>query len=219
MNMVAAILAGGKSSRMGTDKAMIRLEPAGPTLIELVLDRVSAVADQSIIIANDRPRYRSFGVSVAPDHYSDAAALGGIATALELASGDPCLVVPCDLPFLSIDLLRHLRSLASNVDVVIPTVRGESRQGSGVIYQTLHAIYGPGCLPPIRAQLASGQRQIVRFFGQVRVTAVPEQVARGFDPELWTFFNVNTPEALSRARSWAKKGREDTTPDISSGML
>ena len=203
MRMFAAVLAGGRSSRMGTDKALVRLEAGAPTLIELVLARVGAVADERVIIATDRPQYQAFGVPVEPDHYAGAASLGGIATALEIAGGAPCLVVPCDLPFLNVPLLSHLRTLADSADVVIPTVRGESRQGTGVIYQTLHAIYGPACLPPIRAQLERGERQIVRFFDQVRVATVGEDTVRRFDPTLRTFFNVNTPEALATARAWA----------------
>jgi molybdopterin-guanine dinucleotide biosynthesis protein A len=201
MSIVAAVLAGGMSRRMGTDKALIRLDPAGPTLLESVLDRIAAVADRRFIIATDRPEYAAFGVPVEPDRYPGAAALGGIATALEVSAGAPCLVVPCDLPFLNLSLLSHLATRAAGADVVVPVVRGESRQQGGFIYQTLHAVYGPACLPPIRSQLARGERQIVRFFDQIRVAAVEEEVVRGFDPELWTFFNVNTPEALARARA------------------
>jgi molybdopterin-guanine dinucleotide biosynthesis protein A len=201
MRLTAAVLAGGRSRRMGTDKALIRLDPSGPTLLERVLELVGAVADDRVVIATDRPHYAAFGVPVEPDHYPDAAALGGIATALEVAAGSPCLVVPCDLPFLNVPLLSHLRARAAAADVVVPTARGESRQRGGVIFQTLHAIYGPACLPPVRAQLARGERQIVRFFDDIRVATVDEEVVRRFDPDLWTFFNVNTPEALSLARA------------------
>ncbi len=201
--MLAAVLAGGRSSRMGTDKALVRLDPTGPTLLERVLERVGAVAEERLIIASDRPAYTAFGVAVEPDHYPDAAALGGIATALEVAAGDPCLVVSCDLPFLNPALLLHLRALATDADVVVPVVRGESRQGDGIILQTLHAVYGPTCLPAITAQIARGERQIVRFFKEISVTTVSEETVRQFDPDLWTFFNVNTPEALARAKAHA----------------
>ncbi len=201
--MLAAVLAGGRSSRMGTDKALVRLDPNGPTLLERVLERVGAVAEERVIIASGRSAYAPFGVAVEPDHYPGGAALGGIATALEVAAGDSCLVVPCDLPFLNLSLLSHLQALSTDADVVVPAVRGESRQGGGMILQTLHAVYGPSCLPPVRAQLARGERQIVRFFNEVSVTTVQEESVRRFDPELWTFFNVNTPEALARAKAHA----------------
>lgn len=211
MRLVGAVLAGGKSSRMGTDKALVRLERDGPTLLELVLTKLHEVVAEAFVIATDRPQYRSFGVPVEPDHHAEAAALGGIATALEVAGGAHCLVVPCDLPFLDVPLLRQLASRAAEADVVIPTVRGESRQGTGLVYQTLHAIYGPACLPPIHSQLQRGERQIVRFFDQVSVMAVAEDVVRRFDPELWSFFNVNTPDALAiaRARVQASVGGSD----------
>ena len=72
-----------------------------------------------------------------------------------------------------------------------------------MILQTLHAIYGPSCLPAVMAQLARGERQIVRFFHEVSVITVSEETVRQFDPGLWTFFNVNTPEALARAKAHA----------------
>ena len=189
---------------MGTDKALIRLDPTGPTLLERVLERVVAVSEERVIIATNRPAYAAFGVAVEPDHYPGAAALGGIATALEVAAGKPCLVVACDLPFLEPVLLQHLCALSADADVVVPAVRGESRQGGGMILQTLHAVYGLACLPAITAQIARGERQIVRFFKEVGVTTVSEETVRQFDPELWTLFNVNTPEALARAKAHAR---------------
>jgi molybdenum cofactor guanylyltransferase len=206
--MLAAVLAGGRSSRMGTDKALVRLDPTGPTLLERVLQRVGAVAEERVIIATDRPAYAAFGVAVEPDHYPGAAALGGIATALEVAAGDPCLVVACDLPFLNLALLHHLRELSTDAAVVVPTIRGEGRQGNGMILQTLHAVYGPTCLSVITAQIARGERQIVRFFKEVSVSTVLEETVRRFDPELWTFFNVNTPEALARAKDLALREKQ-----------
>jgi len=223
MAIAAAVLAGGRSSRMGRDKALIQLEPSGPTLLELVLDRVALVADQRFIVATDRPRYGGFGVPVEPDHFPDAAALGGIATALEVVDGARCLVVPCDLPFLNGPLLTHLAKRAESADIVVPTVRGESRQRGGVIYQTLHAIYGPACLPFIGDQLKREERQIVRFFDQVTVLPIDEATVRGYDPELWSFFNVNTPEALATARVHQRAlanalGASSASPDILGGM-
>ncbi len=203
----AAVIAGGKSSRMGTDKALLTLEPGGPTLLERVLAAVRTVADDVLIIASDRPEYARFGARLEPDHYPGGAALGAIATALEAAHTPRCLVVPCDLPFLNPDLLAFLADLDPGADVVIPAVEGESRQGRGGILQTLHAIYRDTCLEPIRAHLRSEQRQVIGFFPEVRVRKVPEATIREFDPDLLTFFNANTPLALDQARAIARERR------------
>lgn len=212
----AAVIAGGKSSRMGTDKALLTLEPGGPTLLQRVLSAVSTVAGDVMVIATDRPEYERLGVRLEPDHYPGGAALGAIATALEAARSSRCLVVPCDLPFLNTDLLAYMVDLDPDADVVIPAVQGESRQGRGEILQTLHAIYRESCLEPIRARLRSGQRQVIGFFPEVRVRKVPESTIREYDPDLLTFFNANTPEALDEARAIVRLRRgkppEDGAP-------
>lgn len=207
MTISAAVIAGGKSSRMGTDKALLTLEPGGPTLLECVLAAVGSVASDVMIIAAGRPEYARFGTRLEPDHYPGGAALGAIATGLEAARSPRCLVVPCDLPFLNADLLAYMADLDPEADVLIPAVEGESRQGRGEIMQTLHAIYRETCLEPIRARLRSEQRQVIGFFPEVRVRKVPEATIRAFDPELLSFFNANTPGALDQARAIARDRR------------
>ncbi len=198
--MSAAVVAGGQSSRMGTDKALLRLSPDRPPLLQVVLDRIDAVASERFIVASDRPQYERFLVPVVPDRYPRAGTLGGIATALATATTDRCLVVGCDMPFLNIDLLQWMTQQGQGADIVIPVVPGESRQGSGMIYQTLHAIYRRTCLPAIERQLAASERQVIRFFSEVQVHPIDVAQIQRFDPDLRTFFNANTPAALERAQ-------------------
>ena len=201
-----AILAGGKSSRMGTDKALIRLDEKGPTLLELVLDRVRPLTDDLYVVATDRPDYARFGAPVRPDLYPDGAVLGGIASAIEHARHERSLVVSCDHPFLSVPLIAAMTTWPGGWDVLAPTTRGESRQGGEAIRQTLHAVYHKRCLGPIKRVLDQGQRQIVRFFPDVLVEEIDETILRQFDPTLRTFFSVNTPEALAHARQLVRLG-------------
>lgn len=196
----AAVLAGGKSRRMGTDKALLPLRPGDPPLLRLVLDRVGSVADDVSIIATDRPAYERFGVPIVADRFEAAGTLGGIATALAAAAHDHCLVVGCDLPFLNRRLLSWMVEQSRDYDVLIPRVPGESRQGGGFVLQTLHAIYGRGCLAAIERRLAVGQRQVIGFFEEVRVRTVEPATIEGFDPAFRSFFNANTPEAAAEAR-------------------
>jgi molybdopterin-guanine dinucleotide biosynthesis protein A len=198
----AAVLAGGKSNRMGVDKALLSLDDGGPTLLEIVLERLSTVADDVAIVGGADRRYRNFGVRLVPDRFPGGAALGGIATAIFAAQFDHCLVVACDMPFLSMPLLRHMASEPRDYDVLVPVLPGTSRQGGdGFVYQTLHAIYGRACLPSIERQLASGRFQVVKFFSDVVVRTISPEVVQFCDPELRSFFNANTPEALQQART------------------
>jgi len=196
----AAVLAGGKSSRMGQDKALLRLRPGDPPLAEGVIRLVERVAADVFVVASDRPAYAGFGVPVVPDRYPDAGTLGGIATALAVARHDRCLVVACDMPFLVEGLLRWMAAQPPDHDLLIPRVPGESRQGGGVIYQTLHAIYARRCLPPIERQLAAGDRRVVGFFDHVRVRVIAPEELAVLDPLGRSFFNANTPAAAEEAR-------------------
>lgn len=207
VGLSAAVLAGGQSRRMGEDKALLRLEDGGPTLLELVLARVRDVADDVLIVASERPGYAGYGARVVPDAYPDAGTLGGIATALREASCGHCLVVACDMPFLNKGLLTAMASLPRNYDALVPQVPGESRQGSGLIWQTLHAIYGRSCLASIERRLNAGQLKVIGFFPDVRVVPIGVEVVRRYDPEERTFFNANTPAAVVAARSWVSQLR------------
>lgn len=195
-----AVLAGGRSRRMGTDKALLPLRPGDPPLLRVVLERVAAVVDDITIVASGRPQYAAFGVRVVPDRLEEAGTLGGIATALMTARHDRCLVVACDMPFLNVDLLRWMADQPRDYDVLVPRLPGESRQGSGFVFQTLHAVYGRDCVPAIERRLATGQRQVIGFFEDVRVRTVELDVIEGFDPDQRSFFNANTPEAAREAR-------------------
>ena len=202
MTLSAVILAGGLSRRMGTDKAQIRLVPGGPTLIERVVAAVGTVADEVLLIAND-DRLDFLGLPIVPDAYPGAGSLGGIYSGVAAARHEHCLVVACDMPFVSVPLLHAMASEPRDYDVLAPhLIVGENRQGGGKgVFETLHAIYGSAALPAMRQQLDTGNFRIVGFFPRVRVRPLPEEWLRQHDPALRSFFNVNTPERLGEARA------------------
>ena len=202
MRVSGAMLAGGQSSRMGMDKASIVLVPGGLRLGDLVLARLGNVADDVMVVAPEREGYERFAGRLVDERHPGAGGLGGIASALHAARHEWCLVVGCDLPFLSSAVLRRMVELAGDhVDVIIPRLPGESRQGGRMVMQTLTAVYSRRCLPPIERQLAAGEGQIVRFFPEVAVQTIDVDDLRRFDPGLRSFVGLNTPEALARARA------------------
>jgi len=200
ISLSAAALAGGKSRRMGTDKALLPLADGGRPMLGMVLDSLSGVADEVFVVANDRERYESFGAVVVPDLHPGAGALGGIQAALHWATHDHCLVVACDMPFLSATLLQRMADEPRDYDVLIPLVPGESRQRrDGLVYQTLHAIYSKRCLQFIDERIAEDNRQVVGFYKDVEVRTLDIAEIARWDPGLRSFFNANTPVALSTA--------------------
>lgn len=202
----AAVLAGGKSERMGRDKAFLPLWDNGPSMLEMVLHHMRRVADDLLIVANDPERFAGLGLRVVPDKYPGLGALAGIHAGVSSARHDHCLVVACDMPFLQEAFLRRMAEEPRTYDILIPQVPGESRQGnSGLVFQTLHAIYGKQCLPAMARQLSAGQKQVIRFFPEVRVRVLDLPEIASFDPNQMSFFNANTPEAYDEARSFAAR--------------
>ena len=193
----AAALAGGQSRRMGTDKALLPLVAQGKPMLGVVLERLSAVSDDVFVVANDQARYSALAARVVPDLRRDVGALGGIQAAIASSAHDYCLVVACDMPFLSLPLLRRMADEPRNYDVLVPLIAGESRQrGDGLVFQTLHAIYSKRCLPFIEKRIAEGNKQVVGFFEDVQVRTLDVAEIARWDPGLQSFFNANTPEAL-----------------------
>src|SRR5262249_11916746 len=107
------------------------------------------------------------------------------------------IVVACDMPFLNAALLAEQLRRAAEFDVVIPVLDGRP--------EPMHAVYR--CAPTIlavRAALAAGQRRMISFLDRLRVDRLEETTVRAFDPELYSFFNTNTPDDLARARAIAQ---------------
>ena len=187
-----AIIAGGKSRRMGRDKAFLEL--GGKTLIERV---ITASADlgqsQTLLITNKPDEYRHLGLEMHTDILPDKGSLGGIYTALTQAAHPAVLVLACDMPFIKTELLRFMiAQLDEATDIVVPRVEGYP--------QGMHAIYRKTCLPPIREQLQANRLKIIRFYGKMRVRYLDEADYAPYDAEGRSFTNLNTPAELEQAR-------------------
>jgi molybdenum cofactor guanylyltransferase len=191
------ILAGGKSRRMGgSPKALLPF--GGRPLIEHIAETLRSVLPNCLVVTNTPDLYAFLGLPMVGDVFPEGGSLGGIYSGLRAAPGDHALCVACDMPFLSAPLVTHLAGRAAEADVVIPDAGGE--------LQTLHAVYGKACLPPMERRLRSGQLRIAGLFDDVRVQRVPaDEVARFADPDT-AFLNLNTPEDLARARAlWGRQ--------------
>jgi molybdopterin-guanine dinucleotide biosynthesis protein A len=185
-----AVQAGGKSSRMGEDKALIRL--AGIPLIERVLARIDGLADEILITTNRPETLTHLNLRMAGDEVPGAGALHGLKTALDAARGEIVLILSCDTPFVSRELIEHLLSRAHDADAIVPK--------HGDKYEPLQAVYNRSrCLPAVEAALGSGERRMISFYPQVHVLPIEEPILSELDPSGLSFFNVNTAEDLERA--------------------
>ena len=193
--LTGAILAGGRSRRMGQNKALLRV--AGKALIEHVVDAVRHQVEELMVISNQPEAFAFLNLPIYRDAVTSCGPLAGIYTALKHARAERCLVVACDLPFLSAGLIQFLRENAGPEDVLV----FESESG----VQPLCASYRRTCLPLIERQIAAGAYKVADFLEQVKTRRVRLDAKLAFyDDHL--FFNVNTPEELERARRWQKEG-------------
>ena len=201
MGVSGIILAGGLSRRLGRDKA---LEPfRGQPLISRVMERLDTLTDETVVVVNTEARGEELPLpkdaKAAVDMYPDSGSLGGIFTGLAAATNDWGFAVACDMPFLNAALIKHMITLREGYDAIVPVIDGYP--------EPTHALYSKACLPHIERRLKARQLKIAGFFDDVRVRYVGADEIDRFDSERLSFFNVNTPEDLSRARSLADEGR------------
>ena len=177
---------------MGRDKASLELD--GRPLIEIVLERVQALAAETIIVTHTPQRYAHLSTRFVNDIYPGVGTLGGMHAGLTAATYDHAFVVGCDMPFLNPSLLAYQALLAAHYDVVVPRVGG--------LLEPLHAVYSRSCLPLIEIEIDAGRWHAFSFYPQARVRYVGRGEIAHFDPELLSLRNANTPE------EWRKVERE-----------
>jgi molybdopterin-guanine dinucleotide biosynthesis protein A len=184
--ITVAILAGGQSRRMGTDKSFVLLNDK--PLIQHVIDRARQLDYPLMLIANDVERYRQFDLPVYPDVISGAGSLGGLYTALTHSQTDYTLCLACDMPQINPALLRYLIGLCADYDVIVPLVDN--------VTQALHAVYHKRCLPVMQKAIEQNNLRIRNVLSRLQVRFVYETEVKQFDPCLTSFANINTPDDL-----------------------
>ena len=196
MLVSVAILAGGRSRRMGRDKAFLAV--GGRSIIEWILMRVEPLTDDLLISTNSPEKYAQFGWRTVTDIYPDKAALGGIYSVIEAARHDHVLVVACDMPFLQVDLLRYMIDLAPTADAVVPLLDFAQPE-------MLLAVFNQSCSLAIKSRLLSNRLRIADFLGHVTVRYVERSEVARLDPNFLSFVNINTPEDWQKAQAIAEQ--------------
>jgi molybdopterin-guanine dinucleotide biosynthesis protein A len=192
-----ALLSGGRSDRMGRDKALMPF--LGRPLILRILERLAPLTDEVILSTNHPADYGFLGLPLYPDLQPDSGALGGLYTSLIAAHGSIVVAVACDMPFASPTLFDYERKLLSKTgaDVVIPS----THQG----LEPLHAVYRrETCLPIIRSALEAGKLKLIGWLPEVYVRMVPPEETARFDQQGLAFWNINTPEEFRQAEERAR---------------
>lgn len=177
------VLAGGKSTRMGQDKGLFRL--GNRPFVQIAADLLATQCRRVFLLAPEN-RYHFLGLPAIPDRFDGGGPLVAIASGLQQSDAELNLFLPCDMPFLTVDVLVRIISMAQGVDAVVPS----DEKGR---WSPLSAAYRRRCLPTIEDQLAKGNFKVDGFFPNVTVGALP--IA---DYPERTFVNINSPIELTR---------------------
>jgi molybdopterin-guanine dinucleotide biosynthesis protein A len=185
LRITGVILAGGQGRRMGSvDKGLQLLR--GRPMVEWVLERFVPQVDEVLINANrNLDAYARFGYHVIPDAISGyAGPLAGLHCGINSAAHDLIATVPCDSPFLPLDLVKRLRAALDAHGTEIAVAR------TGDQPHPVFSVCRRSVLPGLTAYLASGGRKIDAWYASLKVAEVR------FDDEAEAFSNINTQEEL-----------------------
>lgn len=189
------VLCGGRSSRMGQDKALLTWPPAGRTLLEHALDRLAPQVEE-LLVVGDPAKHGEAGPFVVPDLWPGSGPLGGLLTAMRYATHDRLLVLAVDMPLVDASLLERLKNAMGNqTDSVVPR-RGER-------WEPLSAAYHRRCSTVFETMFHAGERRMVKALEQVRTTWVEFPTHEGA-PFTDPFLNLNRPQDLDHFRTTSR---------------
>jgi molybdopterin-guanine dinucleotide biosynthesis protein A len=189
--VAGVILAGGKSSRFGSNKALALHQ--GDALIQGIARRLAGLFPETLLITNTPEEYGFLGWPMAGDLYPECGPLAGIHAALRTVAQPRIFVCGCDMPLLNPILIRFLCELDGDHDIVLPWLD----EGP----EPLYAVYSKNGLPVIEEQLAEKQYKIGMLYEKLRIRKVTSEEILRIVPDLSTFQNINHQHDLARLAS------------------
>lgn len=175
------LLAGGKSSRFGSNKALATF--LGRPLISHASALLSSLFQETLLITNTPEAYNFLNWPMTGDIFPGAGPLAGIHAALNKVASPKIFVIGCDMPLVQESLVRLLCQESEGWDAVVPDL------DKGL--EPLCAVYSQTCLPLIEKNLQEGNRKLYRLFEQIRTKRIPPETLRQADPGLISFENIN----------------------------
>ena len=194
MSITPVILAGGANSRMGENKALLKMDDQ--KIIEIMVKKLENIFVKSVyIVSNQREIYNFLeNVRIVPDLINPAKknSLVGLYSGLAQIPTEKGFFLPCDMPFINEELINYLANQSEGYDVIIPKI--------DKYYQPLHGIYHKNCLIPMKKMIDREHYKIIDFFPEVRLRTIPKETIHRFDPEELSFYNINKKEDYERAK-------------------
>ena len=188
-NITGVILAGGASKRLGRDKVQLTL--GHQRMIDWIIEAMVCLFEEVLVVTNNPGVCKTINVS-------DVRCVGdaintpvrnsmlGIYTGLVEARNDRIFVVPCDMPLLNRKLIEYMINQLDNEDICVPFITPH--------YQPLHAFYRKSCVPVMKGYILREHYKITDLYDEVTTKKVHKEEIEIFDPDLRSFYNVNTEE-------------------------
>ena len=195
--LTAIILAGGESSRIGSDQDKAILKLNGKRLIDIVISKLKHIVEDNIIIVGPPEKHPSCK-QVVPDLFNQKGLMVGLYSGLKASTSQYNLVVGCDMPFLKVELLQYIEGKIDSNHIIIP------RYAKSYI-EPLCAIYSKDCLEIMKRNIEAGILSIRKVFPYLKVKYIEEKEIKSVDPELNSFFNINYKEDFIRAEELIRK--------------
>lgn len=202
------ILAGGDSSRIGENKALLQIN--NKTLIELIIDKLSPISEKIYVVTHDKKEFdflknveviedypfisniskkkseeeQSFSLLNLSFPEKPRNILNAMYTGVNESNYENNFVCACDMPSLNPELIKYIYSLKAQYDAIIPTIENKPI--------TLHSFYNKSCLEVMKVSLDKGNKQVKRIFRDLNVKYIPDNALKIDDPELKSFFQIKT---------------------------
>ncbi len=196
--LTVIIQAGGQSRRMGQDKGL--KEFLGEPLAQRLVKRLKPLGQEIFVIARQSSDYAFLNLPIYTDIQPGIGALGGLYTAMTVATTPFVAVVACDMPFVNSELLLDEWRLIRENDACDAVVPDHQKK-----LQPFHAIYRvETCLPAIHAAIERGEQKVLSWLDDVKTCRISTVEIRKFDPLCMAFINLNTPDDFKSAERIAR---------------
>ncbi len=192
-NINGYILAGGKSSRMGTDKGLLKFN--GKPIIQIIVEQLQPAVSNAIIVSKNKA-YKKFGLEVIPDLINDKGPAGGIHAALSHTDSDKIFVVSCDMPNITTNAIQYIVEQSFHSQITLPLNDGK--------VEPLFGIYAKTCLPLWQQLIEQGKIKLQEMVTHFELLKINVENRKLFNAEL--FSNINDKNDLLNAQKFLKHG-------------
>jgi molybdenum cofactor guanylyltransferase len=182
---------------MGKNKAFLEL--GGKRLVDIIVYELGKLFREVIVVTDVPEKMAYLPVRLAEDIYKEGEknALRGIHAALTVASHSSCFITACDMPFLSLSLIKYMASFAREYDLVTPKLAG--------YYQPMFSFYNKTSLPVINEAMMQQKYKITALFEKLHTKEIHADEVNTHDPKQLSFLNINSPDIFSWAEAYIQE--------------